>query len=212
MAARQVQQVAAQSRLQSARRGELLCRHGEAMPGLFVVAYGMLKIALRRNGSEENVVRFVRAGESFGEASSLLDRPCPVDAVALEESMLAVVPAAALARLLHSEPIFARNMTGSLAERLLGLLQEFEASVQHSGVQRLACYLDSLAEPGALANRSIARLPATKTTVAARLGVKKETLSRMLRDLAARGLIKVTGREVAILDRDALARIAGNAA
>lgn len=212
MAPRQVQQIAAQSRLQNARRGELLCRRGAAMPGLFVVAYGMLKLALRRNDREEKVVRFLRAGESFGEASVLLERPCPVDAVALEASMLVVVPSAAIARLLHFEQTFARNMAGALAERLLGMLQELEASVQHSGLQRLARYLDSVAEPGAHANCSIARLPATKTTVAARLGVKKETLSRMLRDLAERGLIKVTGREVAILDRDALARIAGIAA
>ena len=53
------------------------------------------------------------------------------------------------------------------------------------------------------------RLPATKTTVAARLGVKKETLSRMLRQLAAGGVVQVAGREIAILDRAALARHAG---
>ncbi len=212
MAARQVQQVAAQSRVLSARRGEVLCRRGDAMPGLFVVAYGMLKLSLRRDDSEEKVVRFLHAGDSFGEASALLERPCPVDAVALEESMLGVVPAAAVARLLRVEQTFARNMSGVLAERFLGMLQELEASVQQSGLQRVARYLDSLAEPGAHADRWIARLPATKTTIAARLGVKKETLSRMLRELATRGLIAVSGLEVAILDRAGLARLAGAAA
>jgi Mn-dependent DtxR family transcriptional regulator len=39
--------------------------------------------------------------------------------------------------------------------------------------------------------------------------VKKETLSRMLRDLAERGLIEVCGLEVAIRDRGGLDRLAG---
>jgi CRP/FNR family transcriptional regulator len=51
------------------------------------------------------------------------------------------------------------------------------------------------------------RLPVSKTLVAARLGVRKETLSRLLRELAGRGLISVTQREVKILDRRGLAAV-----
>ena len=58
----------------------------------------------------------------------------------------------------------------------------------------------------------MARLPATKTAVAARLGVKKETLSRLLHALAARSVIEVRGRDVAILDRAGLAALAGSQA
>ena len=47
----------------------------------------------------------------------------------------------------------------------------------------------------------------SKTLVAARLGMKKETLSRLLRRLAADGLIEVSRREIAILDRAALTRV-----
>lgn len=206
----QLRRVAAQSRLHSARRGESLCKRGEPMPGIFVVGYGFLKLALR-GADGERVVRFLRAGEWFGDACTILARPCPIDAVALEESMLAIVPAAELTRLLHADSAFARNLASALAARFLGLLAEFEASAQHSGLQRLACYLDSLAEPEESSGGWLARLPATKTAVAARLGVKKETLSRMFRDLTDRGLIAVSGREVGILDRPALARLATSA-
>ena len=53
-----------------------------------------------------------------------------------------------------------------------------------------------------------ARLPATKTLVASRLGMKKETLSRLLHDLASRRLITVSRREIAILDARALRALA----
>jgi CRP/FNR family transcriptional regulator len=53
------------------------------------------------------------------------------------------------------------------------------------------------------------RLPATKTAIAARLGVTRETLSRLLRELATRGLIEVARNEIMIFDRARLAELAG---
>ena len=111
-------------------------------------------------------------------------------------------------RLMEQDAGFARAVARALAERILDLLGELEASLQHSSLQRLACYLDSLAVPNGQPGSWIVRLPATKTTVAARLGIKKETLSRMLRELATRNLIAVAGPEVAILDRSGLALLA----
>lgn len=209
IAPHQVQQVASRSRLVYGRRNEIICTRGELLPGLIAVAYGMLKLALRRADGEEKVVRFLGAGESFGEASVLLARPSLVDAVTLEDTQLVVAPAPMLRRMLELDRRFAHNLVDALARRSLDLLAELEASVQQCGVQRLACLLESLAEPGRQTGSWIARLPATKTAVAARLGVKKETLSRMLRGLAERGLIAVSGRDVAILDRPGLARLAG---
>ena len=212
IAPHQVQQVASQSCVVHGRRGEVICTRGALLPGLVAVAYGMLKLALRRADGEERVVRFLGAGESFGEASVLLARPSLVDAVALEDTQLVIAPAPMLRRMVELDRRFAHNLVDALACRSLDLLAELEASVQQCGVQRLACFLDSLAEPGRQPGNWIARLPATKTAVAARLGVKKETLSRMLRGLAEQGLIEVSGREVAILDRPGLARAAAGGA
>jgi CRP-like cAMP-binding protein len=77
----------------------------------------------------------------------------------------------------------------------------------HSGGQRLASYLDALAEPIQGNGGWSVHLPVSKTVVAARLGMKKETLSRLLRRLAADGLIEVSRGEIAILDRAALTRL-----
>jgi hypothetical protein len=44
----------------------------------------------------------------------------------------------------------------------------------------------------------------SKTVLAARLGMKKETLSRLLQRLARRGVIEVTRRDITILDRAGL--------
>jgi CRP-like cAMP-binding protein len=197
------------SQLRESRRGAVIVGRGERMPGVIALAYGTAKLALRRANGEEKVVRLLGPAENFGLAAALLDRPCPVQLVALSNSLVATIPPVPLLRLMEQDIGFARGVARALAERVLQLVGELEASVQQSGLQRLACYLDSLAEPNGQPGSWIARLPTTKTTIAARLGIKKETLSRMLRELASRGLIAVSGPQVDILDRAGLAGLAG---
>jgi CRP-like cAMP-binding protein len=197
------------SQLRESRRGAVIVGRGERMPGVIALAYGSAKLALRRANGEEKVVRLLGPGENFGLAAALLDRPCPVQLVALSNSLVATIPPVPLLRLMEQDISFARCVARALAERVLQLVGELEASVQQSGLQRLAGYLDSLAEPNGQPGSWIARLPITKTTIAARLGITKETLSRMLRELASRGLIAVSGPEVDLLDRAGLARLAG---
>lgn len=201
-------EVASQARLRTLQRGTIACRLGEPMPGILIVAFGLLKLALPRSESEERVLRFVGANESFGEAPALLDRPAPFDAVALSETLLVVVPRAPLLRLLERYPAVAQQLVAHLAEDYLSLLSELQALAQRNGVQRLASYLVSLAEREPGANGCQVHLPASKATVAARLSVQKETLSRMLRELSRRGCIRVEGRAITILDRERLAGLA----
>jgi CRP-like cAMP-binding protein len=203
----QVGAIASLSRARNLRRGSTLYRRGERLVGVIAVGYGIMKLALRRPDGEEKVVRFLNPNETFGECTALLDRPCPVDVVALEDSMVAEIPAAPLLRLVERDPRFAHNVMCSIAERFLGLLAEHESSLQQSALQRLASFLASLAEPNGHPDTWVARLPASKTAVAARLGITKETMSRSLRELANRGLIAVAQREIEVRDLRALAQI-----
>jgi CRP/FNR family transcriptional regulator, dissimilatory nitrate respiration regulator len=205
---REQAEIAAQARVRTLRRGATACRVGEPMPGMLVVAFGLLKLGLPRADGDERVVRIIGAGESFGEAPVLLNRPAPFDVSALGDSMLVVIPRLPVLRLLEQHPAVAAKLAANLAESYLSLLQELQALALHTGVQRLASYLVSLAETYPEADGLRVRLPASKTTVAARLSIQKETLSRMLRDLSKRGCIRVEGREITILDQERLVGLA----
>lgn len=190
----------------TAARGTNVVQRGARLPGVFALAYGSIKLSLRGEDSEERVVSLVSAGHTFGEAKALLGRPARSDAVALADSKLVVIPSAAILGLMDREPRFARALVFVLADRTLDLLAEVEAATQR-GAQRLATYIVSLADGNGNGDGGTVRLPVSKTLVAARLGVKKETLSRLLRELAGRGLIAVERREVRILDRTGLASV-----
>jgi len=199
----------------SAPRGTTIVRRGERLPGVFGLAYGSVKLGLRGEDGEERVLQLVAAGQTFGEAKSLLGGPCRSEAIALADSKLVVIPAAAIFTLMDREPRFARAVALLLAERAVEMLAEVESAMLR-GAQRLASYLGALAQSpegnGGGNGGTVVRLPVSKTLVAARLGVKKETLSRLLRQFAAEGVIEVSRREISILDRDALAKLSSSRA
>jgi CRP-like cAMP-binding protein len=189
-----------------ARRGELLARRAERLPGLFIVAYGLAKLTLRGHETGERVLRLVGAGQTFGEATALLGRAARYDALALADTKAVVVPSLSLLALMDADARFGRAFAQLLAERKLEMQGEVEAATLQRGTERLARYLTSLA-----AGAGRAELPVSKTLVAAQLGMKKETLSRLLRQLAAEGVIEVARREISILDAVVLDRIASSA-
>lgn len=200
--------VASHARIEHRRRGALIAPQGERLPGVIAIAYGLAKLALPCCNGKEKVLRFVGANESFGEAVALLDRPCSLDVVALADTMFAVIPVRPLQQLQERDITFANNLVRTLAEGQVRLVREIEESSGRNSAQRLAAYLDSLAEPGNGSGACAVQLPVTKTALASRLGITKETMSRLLRDLKAQGLIAMAGGNVTILDRARLAGIA----
>lgn len=194
------------------RRGELVARRGMPLPGVFLVGLGIIKLSLCAAEGDERVLRVVGAGDTFGEPTALLGKPCLYDASALTEAKLVTIPTAAIFALIDSDRRFARRLVMVLAARSFGILAEFEAATTQRGAQRLAGYLESLAGRSAARGVCSVQLPVSKTVVAALLGMKKETLSRLLHQLTAEGIIGVARREIAILDRERLTAAARQSA
>ncbi|MDH4190034.1 MAG: Crp/Fnr family transcriptional regulator [Betaproteobacteria bacterium] len=209
-----IARLAAESRSQHAPRGALICRRGESLPGLYAVAFGLVKLALHGSDGSERVVRLVGPGETFGNATALLGRPSSFDGSAIEDCLLAIIPPGAVLDIVEGDGGFARSLVLRLCESTLGFLAEVEANAHSHAIQRVASYLDRSVEPINGSGTWLVRLPVTKTVMASRLGIKKETLSRLLRELSERGLIAVDGREIVVHDRPGLAAIAraGNGA
>jgi CRP-like cAMP-binding protein len=161
--------------------GDALVRRGEPLPGLCVLTAGSLKLSVSARPRDERVLGLVAAGESFGEAAALRAAPAPFDAVAVTDAQVLAIPVEAIQILARHDAAFARNLLERLADEILRLLAGIEAGMLQAA-RRVS-------------------LPVSKTVVAAILGVKKETLSRLLRDLSERRVIAVSRREITILDR-----------
>lgn len=176
-------------------------KHGARVGAMPFLLRGSVELSMKR-GNVKRIFRIASAGDSFCEAVVVARARSPFDVVAIEKSDVLAIPIEHVEELADRDKDFGRSLRQLLAQRAIAALGDLDAGTLLSR-QRLASYLASVAEKAAEGTWR-ARLPVTKTVLAARLGMKKETLSRVLRSLVEAGAITVDGGDVTILDRERL--------
>ncbi len=184
--------------------GDLLFRRGAPCTGFHVVVDGLIKLTLEGADGAEKVIDIVGAGKSFGEAVMFLDKPYYVCAEACADSLLLHVDKDVVFGLVDRDPLFARRMLAGLSARLHELVRDVESYSLRSGTQRVIAYLLDEAPSQPRAPGAVVVLPVKKGIIASRLNLTQEHFSRILHDLANRGLIRIHGREITIPDLGAL--------
>lgn len=186
------------------QRGEIIFQKGDPSNGFYVVAHGQIKLAFPSAHGAEKVVEIIGPGQSFGEAVMFLEKPYPVFAQALVDSLLLHISKAALFAAIERDSSFARKMLAGLSIRLHNLIHDVEAYCSLSATQRVVGYLLHNECAGSAALEI--DLPASKQVIASRLNLTPETFSRILHHLTEAGLIQVEGRHISIPDVQALRR------
>jgi CRP-like cAMP-binding protein len=182
-------------------KGEMLFQKGDLAKGFYVVVFGQIKLAFPSSQGNEKVMQIVGARQSFGEAIMFLNRPCPVFAEGLVDSLLLHIGSGPVFALLESDPLFARRMLAGLSMRLHSLVQDVETYSLRSSAQRVVGYLlQQCPQEGACIGSFDISLPTSKQVIASRLNLTPETLSRIFHDLASNGLIVVSGKQITIND------------
>jgi len=196
----EIDRIAAQTRQLHVSRGEIVFHRGDPCNGFHVVIYGQVKLAFISAQGDEKVIEILGQGQSFGEAVLFLEKPYPVTASTLADSMLVHVSKEAVFDEIDRDVRFARRIIAGMALRLHQLIGDVEAYSMRSGTERVIGFL-LRDEPEHLAeNRIEVTLPASKGVVASRLNLTQEHFSRILHDLIARKLIEVEGRKVTLCD------------
>ncbi len=185
-------------------RGEMLFRKGDFSHGFYIIVYGQIKLAFPSLNTDK-VVEVLGAGQSFGEAVMFMEKPYPVYAQALTDTLLLHLSRQVLFQAIEQDPMFAREMLAGLSMRLHTLIQDVESYSLQSGTQRIIGYLLQHENAGTMASNQVEfRLPANKNVIASRLNVSPETLSRVFHALIDANLISVDGRLISIHDMEQL--------
>jgi CRP-like cAMP-binding protein len=203
LTAEQVGQIAAHAREKRLTKGEMLFQKGDPSHGFYVIIFGQLKLAFPSSSGNEKVVDILGPKQSFGEAVMFMDRPYPVFAEAITDTLLLHVAKDAVFDLLVSDPSFARHMLAGLSMRLHSLVQDVESYSLRSSAQRVIGYLLQHCPTegnGSCAGSIEITLPTSKQIIASRLNLTPETLSRIFHDLAEAKLIGVQGKQITIND------------
>lgn len=179
-------------------RGALLFLRGDPVTRFFVVLTGWVKVFRDTPSGEQSVVHVMKPGESFAQAAIFTGRQdFPASAEVVDDARIVEIPSAPFMARLHADSRLAIKMLGAVSARLLQLVQHIEQLQFRSTAQRLADFLANLSTvrtgPASL------RLPYDKSLIAARLGMKPESLSRAIAKLRKVG-VTVSGSTVSIKD------------
>ncbi|MDI6750566.1 MAG: Crp/Fnr family transcriptional regulator [Pseudomonadota bacterium] len=200
LSAEQIAHLAAHTRAKRLPKGEMLFQRGDIAHGFYFIVFGQVKLAFPSSSGNEKVVEILGPRQSFGEAAVFAQRPYPVFAQALADSLLLFVPRDAIFELLETDNSFARNMLAGLAMRLHSLIMDVESYSLRSSAQRVIGYLLQHC-PNEHCEGSIEIiLPTSKQVIASRLNLTPETLSRILHDLTEARLIEMQGKHIKIGD------------
>ena len=141
MSSENIERIAQDARELYVSRGETLFQCGDPSHGFFVVVYGKVKLAFSSPQGVEKIVDVVGSGQSFGEAVMFINKPYPVYAQALTETLVLHISKSVIVDGLDGDPVFFSKMLAGLSVRLHCLVQSVESLSLRSSEQRVIDYL-----------------------------------------------------------------------
>jgi len=202
-----LERVAALCRELELAPGEPLFVAGQRCDGFFVVRDGAVKIFRHAPDGREQVVHHIGRGQTFAEAALFHHGVFPASASAVGATRVIKVDGPRFLKLFADERALGASMVASLCGWLHTLLDRIEVLTLISAGSRLATYLLRL-PAREVGGELRVELPVPKKDLAAELSITPETLSRLLARWRERGLVRVDGATLALLDSRTLEAIA----
>ena len=185
--------------------GQSLFQQGDPASRFYLVSRGRIKLFRLAPDGNEKVIELVDPGHLFAEALMFLNRPrYPVCAQALGETEVISIDADDFLELLRESVDLCLALLADMSLRLRALIREIDDLSLHSATCRVAAFLLGQAPDG----RDEFELDVPKHVIAARLSVKPETFSRIIKNLKSRKVVEIKGSQVRLLDRAALEQVA----
>ncbi len=179
--------------------GEVIFLDGEPCAGLWIIHKGQVKVFKTSPDGHEHILDLLGPDDSINDVAGLDGGPNPASAAALSEVTACCLAHETLARAIQADPLLAMSLIQSLAARNRFLVEQVEGLALYSVTTRVARFLLRQMDDPALATPAINR-----TTIAAHLAIKPETLSRALASLEKAGAITVERATITVLRADLL--------
>ena len=173
---------------------------GDETDSIYIVLSGKVKVVITDDQGREVILGFMGPQEFFGEMGILDDQPRSASVYTLEPCEMLRLSKAAFMNCLKEHSEVAMLVIRNLVKRLRAADRKIEslALVDVSG--RVARLLIDMAQEidGKLV---VVRAPA-KQEIARMIGASREMVSRVVKELELRGLIRIERRSIEIVDRN----------
>ncbi len=194
--------LAAAARWRGFSAGQTVLEAGDLTQEVSLVAEGELRVLSRSSGGHEMILNELRAGDIFGEIAAIDGGYRSVSIVALTRTRLCTIAAAPFMAFALSTPEASHHLMRSLA----ALVRQKDERLLELAVlpvrARLAALLLRLSRPREGGGRIVSP-PPPHHELAARIGTRREVVSRTLSAMGREGMTEMT-RGGLVLPRPAL--------
>jgi len=183
--------------------GDKLFDEGESCEGIFLITEGRVKIFKTSPSGREITLAVESAPSSVAEVPLFDGGVYPASVAAIDSVSTAFIHTRDFQRVCREHPDVSLKILAAVGKRLRQLVQIIELVTFGSVRQRLATALLEFWEE---AEADIFPLRSTHQELASHLGTVREVVSRNMSRFQNEGLIKITGRNIELVDPTGLRR------
>ena len=192
--------VAATVRWRTVEPGQVVVDDDEPSTDIFFVATGSVRVQLRAASGREVLLNEFGAGEFFGELSAIDGAPRAANVTAIARSRLCIIPAQTFLDFIFANPVACHGLLRTLTAKLR---LQTERTLEREALPvrlRLFSELLRLSRPRAgVAAERVVSPPPPHHELAARIGARREVVSRELSDMTREGWLARDRRVIRIL-------------
>lgn len=185
-------------------RNSFILRAGEEHDALYIILTGRVKVLIPDEEGHEVILSMLGQHDFFGEMGLLDDQPRSASVEALEPCQALRISKAGFMTILKDNFDLAMVIIRNLVKRLREADRKIESLALIDVYGRVARLIIDMAEevdgkwvvPHAPAKQEIARM----------IGASREMVSRVVKDLQIKGLIRADKRRIYVLDRQSMGK------
>lgn len=203
----QLREIAARCKSAQYKKGDVIFYKTDLSTDLYIVNTGKLKAVLADDEGGEMVLARFEKGAFFGELSLLDDKGRSATIIAETDSELSVLKKDIFLELIYKDPLIAVQLMTTLVERLRKADEIIESlAFLEVGERLVRALLDAAASDTASTTgyRKAGKL--THKELAARIGSSREAVSKCLKVLLGKGIVKESDGSI-LIAHNALERI-----
>jgi CRP-like cAMP-binding protein len=190
------------------KKGEILFDEGEHVNGVFCIKQGTCKVSKMSINGRNQIISLVKKGSLLGERNLISDEVSNLKAIALDDMEVCFIPKEEILLDLQKNSDFSMSVLKKMAGNLKQADNLIVDMAQKTTKQRLAETLLYLDENFNSPNSDFIDVHLSREDFADIIGAATESAIRLLSEFKKKKVINMDGKDIAIIDKSALEKIA----
>lgn len=190
-------------------KGQAVFYEGNSCNAVYLLCSGSLKLLQSSHEGQQQILEVCSPGSWVDKGSFFSSSRHAVSAIALESSELSLFSREDFSAILKSEPNLSQVLISVLSQEVEKGRERSRQLLFKSALERLAQALLDLDRHHGVTECEfrVIKLALKREELAAMIGVTQETVVRLLTFLRKERIIRLTGRDICIIDEARLSRI-----